>query len=185
MIDAGLFAIGSDWSIDDHGVAYVRDAVSGERLHTRNGDALMTIDEFGLSVAMDQGILVVGAPRAEHEGSNSGAAYIFDAETGERLHKLVASDADASDEFGFSVSVHGGIAIVGAHRDDDFCPEDPWCQSGAANTFDLTTGVQFHKLMGSDAEEAQYFGTRVAIRNGTAIIGAVGNDGPCAGDPEC
>ncbi len=44
---------------------------------------------------------------------------MFDATTGEQLHKLTAVDAAAGDLFGQSVSVNGNTVVIGARQDDD------------------------------------------------------------------
>ena len=55
---------------------------------------------------------------------NSGSAYIFYRDQGGadnwgQVKKLTASDGAANDYFGFSVSISGDTAIVGAYGDDD------------------------------------------------------------------
>jgi len=44
---------------------------------------------------------------------------LFDVATGNQLAKLTASDAAASDWFGFSVAISSNRALVGAYLDDD------------------------------------------------------------------
>ena len=80
-------------------------------------------DQFGRSVAINGGTAVVGANREDAGGSNAGAAYIFQRDEGGvgnwgEVAKLLASDAQASDEFGFSVAVSGDTAVVGASDED-------------------------------------------------------------------
>jgi len=76
-------------------------------------------DQFGGSVAINGDFAVVGAGQNDDAGSNSGSAYIFEKDKGgpdswDERKKLVASDADASDQFGLSVGVSGETVIVGA-----------------------------------------------------------------------
>ena len=65
--------------------------------------------QFGSSVSMDDGILAVGAKWSDQSGlSNSGAAYLYQIEQNGSVHylqKLVPSDANNSDNFGYSISV--------------------------------------------------------------------------------
>jgi hypothetical protein len=90
---------------------------------------------FGSSVAMDTGVLAVGAFGDDDSGIFSGAAYIY------RLSldavwaldtKLRASDSQANDNFGVSVGIDGERAVIGAWKADGSGP-----QSGAAYGFDL------------------------------------------------
>jgi hypothetical protein len=55
-------------------------------------------------------------------GSNSGSVYVFTRGqdgTWSQTQKLTASDGAAFDEFGFGVSVHGDVALIGAFGNDD------------------------------------------------------------------
>ena len=86
-------------------------------------------DEFGYSVAISKGSVIVGAP-TEASGasgpatSNSefaaGAAYVFTGSgsvwTQQALVK--ASNAQASDSFGLSVAISGDTVVVGADGED-------------------------------------------------------------------
>src|SRR5208282_1332497 len=78
-----------------------------------------SIDQFGLSVAIDGNSVVVGAPYAKI-GSNQaqGAAYVFVKpatgwENMTQVAKLTASDGKADDEFGGSVAISGKTVLVG------------------------------------------------------------------------
>lgn len=72
-------------------------------------------DQFGTSVALSGGKMLVGASGADDPGTNAGAAYLFDAAGAET--KLTASDGAAGDEFGNAVAISGNIALVGAARE--------------------------------------------------------------------
>ena len=85
--------------------------------------------------------------------------------------KLTASDAAASDLFGWAVAISGTTAIVGALYDDDAGDH-----SGSAYLFDTTTGTQIAKLTASDAAAGDLFGYSVAISGTTGIVGAWNDD---------
>ena len=70
-------------------------------------------DDFGNSVAIGNGRIVVGAYLDADNGSQSGSAYIFDL-AGTQLAKITASDGAADDLFGYSVAVGNGRIVVGA-----------------------------------------------------------------------
>jgi hypothetical protein len=79
-------------------------------------------DQLGLSVALDGEVALVGAPGHEHAGENSdhGSAYVF-ARSGATFvqdRELRASDGQNNDAFGTSVSLSGGLALIGAPNDD-------------------------------------------------------------------
>ena len=68
----------------------------------------------------------------------AGAAYVFDANTGQQQVKLLPDDGVAFDSFGQSVAISGNTAIVGAPFKADL--------DGAAYLFDVSTGQQIFKL---------------------------------------
>jgi len=82
--------------------------------------------------------------------------------------KLTPSDSTPNDEFGWSVALQGGIAIVGAPNINT--------ETGAAYVFVQTGGVwtQEAELTPSDAAPWANFGVSVALSGDTAIVGADG-----------
>ncbi|MCH8006801.1 MAG: FG-GAP repeat protein, partial [Planctomycetes bacterium] len=83
----------------------------------------MAFDAFGISCAIGADVAIVGAYGDGHdEGVQfTGSAYIFrfDGSTWIQEAKLVASDAAAGDEFGWSVAMSGDVVIIGVYSDDD------------------------------------------------------------------
>lgn len=128
-------------------------------------------DFFGQALAASGSAAVVGAHGDDDNGADSGSAYIFDVNSGNQIHKLSASDAAAGDEFGYSVSLSGTTALVGAYMNDDAGGD-----SGSAYVFDSATGSQTHKLTASDAAASDYFGISVAVSGTSAVIGARNDD---------
>ncbi|MBT7650799.1 MAG: tandem-95 repeat protein [Opitutae bacterium] len=77
-------------------------------------------DRFGYDLVLDDTTLLVGAPKADANGENSGAVYIFEKnETNwTQVAKIVPSDLSSGDEFGYSVALKGNLAFVGARQRD-------------------------------------------------------------------
>ena len=112
------------------GAAYVfarESGVWGEKAKLTPSDAAAG-DNFGVSVAVEDGTVVVGSWQDDDNGRNSGSAYVFEkpdlgwASTFETL-KLTAPNGAANDRFGWSVAVdlddqRGDLALVGAYSDD-------------------------------------------------------------------
>ncbi len=76
----------------------------------------------------------------------------------DEVKKLLASDAEAWDEFGYSVAVSGDTAVVGARWEDAEGDE-----AGAAYVFQRNQGGagnwgEVTKLTASDAQADDYFG---------------------------
>lgn len=125
-------------------------------------------DEFGASVAIDNGILAVGSNRDNIGNNDNGSAYLIDINTGTELFKLTASDTAREDQFGWSIGIDDGIVVVGAHENDDL-----GSLSGSAYLFDASTGTQIAKMLPSDGGASEYFGSSVAIDNGIAVGGSI------------
>jgi spore coat protein U-like protein len=91
--------------------------------------------------------------------------------------KITASDADADDMFGVSVSISGDMVVVGADGDDE---NDPW--SGAAYIFYRDQGGtdnwgQVTKITASDGASGDRFGISVSINGDMVVVGALKSDG--------
>lgn len=83
--------------------------------------------------------------------------------------KLTASDGEANDYFGRSVSISGDWAVVGAPNHD---------AAGAAYVLSRsgTTWTEQAKLTASDGAANDFFGFSVVISGDTVVVGAVGDD---------
>lgn len=112
------------------------DAVTGMQLRKLLPTVSLGGIQFGISVATDNGLVLVAARGSRPNGINTGVTYLFDAATGKQLAQFLASDCAAFDNFGFSVAIDNGLAIVGAHGG----------QSGSAYIFDVTTYQQIAKV---------------------------------------
>ena len=170
-IGNGRIVVGA-YQDDDNGStsgsAYIFD-LAGTQLAKITASDNAAGDSFGISVAIGNGRIVVGAYQDDDNGSSSGSAYIFDLD-GTQLAKITASDGAANDYFGYSVAIGNGRIVVGAYADDD-----AGSSSGSAYIFDLD-GTQLAKITASDAAANDYFGNSVAIGNGRIVVGAKQDD---------
>jgi hypothetical protein len=134
-----------------------------------------TADAFGFSVSISGDYAIVGANSDDDNGTNSGSAYIFvrSGTTWTEQAKIIGSDAAASNNFGYSVSISGNYAIVGDYQDDVNA-----LNSGAAYIFvrSGTTWTEQAKLTATDFAADDQFGFEVSISGDYAIIGAFQDD---------
>jgi len=128
-------------------------------------------DYFSWSVSISGDYAIVGVRFDDDNGNGSGSAYIFkrDVASWSQQAKLLASDGAANELFGYSVSISGDYAIVGAHQNYN---------KGSAYIFkrDVASWSQQAKLTASDGAAADYFGCSVSISGDYAIVGAYGDD---------
>jgi hypothetical protein len=118
--------------------------------------------DFGISVALAGNLAVIGAsyehvtPPGGTTAYNSGAAYVFNIQTGQQIARLVPQDPTEGGKFGASVAIDGDMAVVGG-----------W---GAAYLFNPLTGQQIAKLTPSSV--TQQFGISVALNNDFIVVGS-------------
>jgi hypothetical protein len=129
-----------------------------------------TSDVFGSAVALDGDVAVIGAPRVDDDGEDSGAAYVFRFDGSDWIEeaKLTASDAQPLDSFGSAVAVSGDVVVIGAFLDDD-----DGLDSGSAYVFgyDGTVWTERAKLKASDGDAGKLFGASVAVDGETIAVG--------------
>ena len=130
---------------------------------------------FGHAVALFGDRALVGAPGADDAGIASGAVHVFErASSGAWIERarLVASDADAQDYFGWAVALFGDRALIGA-RDDDDSGHD----AGSAYVFERTpegTWQQTAKLVVAELGYEDRFGVAVSLFGDRAVVAAPG-----------
>jgi hypothetical protein len=126
----------------------------------------------GVSISGDGSIIVAGSSYNDPNGTDSGAAYVFEksGSTWTQFQKIVASDGAASDHFGASVSVSrdGSTIAVGSPYDDTTTDQ------GAAYIFEKVGGTwtQVQKIVQSDTlANTSFGGTGVELTDdGTTIL---------------
>ncbi|MDC3961738.1 hypothetical protein KEG38_48415 [Polyangium jinanense] len=119
-------------------------------------------------LSLDQGRVVIHV-------DDAGAVYPVEIDPliAVQQAKLLANDGATGDSFGYSVSLSGDTALVGAFSDDD-----KGMNSGAAYVFVRSSGVwtQQAKLVPSDGAAGDYFGHSVSLSGDTALVGADSDD---------
>lgn len=155
-----------DGASADSGAAYVFDTTTGVELFKLLPDDGAAQDQFGYSVGIAANHIVVGAPFANGQVSDVGAAYVFDLNSGAQLQKLVASDGKIQDRMGWSIAIDGSTVAVGARG--------AGTRPGAAYLFDGDTGQQLGKAIASDGDVRDAFGhaSDLDVTTNTLVVGA-------------
>ncbi len=167
----GVVAVGAikdDDGAASSGSVYIFNLADGSLNRKINASDPGVADQFGFSVAIDNGILAVGSNQDNIGNNDNGSAYLIDIATGNELFKLTASDTAREDQFGWSIDIDDGVVVVGSHQDDDL-----GSLSGSAYLFDAATGTQIAKMLPSNGGPSEYFGSSVAIDNGIAVGGSI------------
>jgi len=174
-------AVYEDPKITNEGAAYIYHSTSAgiteQKLTASDGSNL---DFFGSSVSLASGSDGIYALCGAHRDDGSiGSAYIYHSTSaGITEQKLTASDGQANDYFGYSVSLASGsdgiYALCGAYNAFSI-------STGSAYIYHSTgAGITEQKLTASDGALADKFGYSVSIASGSAgiyaLCGAPGED---------
>ncbi|MBN1155473.1 T9SS type A sorting domain-containing protein [candidate division KSB1 bacterium] len=173
-IHGHCLAIGADHDIVDSnycGSVYLFERIGDTWVQTDNlFSTVLACDFFGISVSIDADYLIIGASYDEKKG----AAYIYnyDGNTWIEQAKLIADDGELNDDFGYSVSINGSYAVVGAESNDD-----KGDMSGSAYVFKRngTSWDMQSKLLASDGDADDGFGFSVDIDEDYLVVGAPGD----------
>jgi hypothetical protein len=162
-------------------------------------------DQFGISIALSGDTLAVGANRedsaaigidgdeADNNAPVSGAVYVFardGAGVWSQQAYVKASNAEAFDEFGFSIALSDDTLAVGANREDSAATgmdgdesDNTTLNSGAVYVFtrdDAGDWSQQAYVKASNAG-ANLFGDSVALSGDTLAVGATREDSAATG----
>jgi phosphopantetheinyl transferase len=201
---SGNYAIVSaNWEDEDAGGMNTFDEAGSAYIFERDGSGNWTevqkivasdreaLDNFGYSVSISGNYVLVGAP-SDPEGGNplehAGSAYIFERDGSgnwNEVQKIVASDRDVDDYFGFSVSISGNYAIVGAYwEEEDAEGGNTLVYAGSAYIFERDGSGNWNevqKIVASDRALCDFFGYSVSISGNYAIVGVESEDEDAAG----
>lgn len=146
-------------------------------------------DQYGYAVAIDGDYAVVGAFSDDFGASeNRGSVYVYK-QNGindwDFHQKIIASDQQNYDRFGWSVAIDGDYIVVGAYQEDhDATGSNVLSNAGSAYVFEKDISgnfIQAEKLVASDRAIDDEFGWSVAISGTTVIVGARAEDHNVAG----
>jgi len=132
-------------------------------------------DNFGVSVAIDDFVIVVGAHANQDFGLLTGSAYVFrfDGTSWSQDAKLLSSDISGGDFFGRHVSVAGNVALITSIGEDEF-----GLDTGAAYAFRYDgTWAEEAQLTASDPDPFAQFGSSVSLFENRAVVGAWRGEG--------
>jgi hypothetical protein len=120
------------------------------------------IDLFGFSVALSDERAVIGAPFSDNPaaGPESGAAYLFDTQTGAQLTKMLPSDASWGGHFGYSVALHEDVMAIGS------------ANAERAYIFEAETGTEKFRLLPPHPGEGDLFGFGLGVSERGVVVGA-------------
>ncbi|HNG34785.1 MAG TPA: putative Ig domain-containing protein, partial [Blastocatellia bacterium] len=124
---------------------------------------------FGTSLAMDGGLLVVGASLGlSVAGVDQRTAYVYSTVNASFIRQFGVEVGNADDRFGYAVAVKGDTVLVGAYRADAAATDQ-----GAAYVFALRDSQHAAqpKLLANDGAADDAFGFAVTISGDLLAVG--------------
>lgn len=139
-------------------------------------------DQFGISVSISGSYAIVGAWQdviGANVAQGSVSIYHLTGATWVLMQKITDAAGAAGDGFGYSVSISGSRAIVGAMLDDVAANSNQG--SACIYQFNGTSWVLMQKITDAAGAANDRFGYSVSISGSNALIGAPGYDLDLAG----
>ncbi len=165
-ISGNTAVVGAPYGASSKGAAYVfvRSGSTWTQQVKLTADDGAPGDLFGISVSISGNSVIVGA---HGKASLQGAAYAFNrsGSTWTQEATLTASDRAPGDAFGFSVSLDGDKAAIGAFGKNG--------GQGAAYVFTRSSGdwMQEAKLGGLNVRFDSQFGNSISLSGETVVVG--------------
>ena len=174
-VDGSRALVGAPGKNAERGVVYVFEWKNWKWVQTATLNPSQTagVKQFGWSVSLDGDRALVGALR-DDGSSHVGKAYIFDLSGSIWTESAVLESSDLTENFGYSVSLDGARAFIGANRDSGAASK-----GGSVYVFerDEAGWSEFTEIYASDASAGARFGNSIALEGNRALIGASLADG--------
>lgn len=171
-VDGGLAIVaarGRDGSAPSEGTAYVFDWATGAELYQLLPSQPTGSGSFGQGLSIDGTTAVIGAPSDAAVIFAGGKAYQYDLTTGAELRVMAPAVQTSAQNFGYSVDIEGGLALIGAPGDRT--------RMGAGYLFDLASGAELAKWVPSNAAPngSDGYGFKVALDGAFGILSRPGS----------
>lgn len=124
------------------------------------------LDGFGMSIAGNQHVVLVGVPNEVHNGHEAGRAYVVDRKTGHLIHALELPSPTGGALFGQSVALNGRYAAIGAPHGRD----EEGTYAGGVYVYDHVTGKHARTITNPNPVTGA-FGHAIAMRGKRVIVG--------------
>ena len=125
--------------------------------------------DFGFALASEANNIVVGSPAADLAGKRTGAAFLFDTNTGTLIQTFLNPSPEQEDMFGIAVAILGNQIFVGASGDNTGASN-----SGSVYVFDKMTGALLETISNANPEADANFGYSISTSMNKVAIGAWG-----------
>ena len=185
-VDSDQLLVGAEGCNGSIGAAYIfeLDGKNGwEQAFKLEPDDGSSFDYYSRDLDISDGIIVVGSPSHDIQGSQNGAAYVYEktslitsGEFWQLKNKLTDSNGSNGDRFGRAVSISSSSSVlIGANSRDSDGKND----SGAAFAYqksDQGDWSLIQTIIPSDSKTGDGFGSYINSDDTTTVIAARGKD---------
>jgi hypothetical protein len=158
------------------GKAFLFNSTSGELIHTFNNPtpSVGESEVFGNSVSIHENKVLIGNWQDDGGSNNEGAAYLFDAQSGNLTYTFNSPTPMNDGRFGWDVSIFGENVLIS--EPERFGP-------GKVHLFNASNGNYIRSFESPHPEENALFGQSIMVSNTRALIGERDNSflGPDTG----
>lgn len=167
--------------LDDDCDGLVDESEDWVRVAKRHASDPSGLSEYGSSVDIEGDYAVVGASKKNPAGQSVGAAYIlFRHQNGPQrwgqIAQLEAPGIAVGDNFGASVAIAGGVAVVGAPSHNLSLGNEGAVFVFHQNPLDSAMWSFVKKITAATPAAGDNFGYSVALDGETLLAGATGDD---------
>lgn len=161
-----------DTGATDAGAAYIFSVEAASLEQSLINPAPAANDNFGISVSLYHNSAVIGAPNDMINNLRSGAAYIYEANTGNLQHTLLDPFPNNGNGFGVSLDLNYQVVAVGANTADR-----PFVDAGSVVIYSLSSGEFLRELQAAGVATGDSFGLSVSVGYEFIVVGAPQHDG--------
>ena len=169
--DGDLMLVGSpvdgQAGIGTPGAGFLFNANTGELITNFYGEIRTPGDRIGHSVALQGPLALLGAPGYDEAAPGAGGVHAYSTELLFQITTLLPDVPIVDEGFGASLAIDGNYIVVGAPHSRNSAT-----QTGSVYVYDVTTGVQLHRIVPPGSSPGDTVGASVDIDNGVIAIGA-------------
>lgn len=149
---------------------YAFDAMTGVELAVFQPRDFGGSSNFGSSLAVSDGIVVVGDNLDSQIASNAGAAYLFDIASGSEIAKITGDQSD--DRVGAGVAIDNGVAFIG----EPSLSGSPFARQ--IGLYNVASGTAFASIAAPGSGADPSFGVAFVADNGVLAVGSLYDGDP-------
>ncbi len=167
-LGGGRAVVSTGWYQSQTGAAYVFDVSTGKELMRLQGSQTHPGAFFGRPIAIHGNKVLIGAYAEDDQGvDRSGAAYLFDLQTGTELRRFSSDQPTLRAAFAFGLDLNGSKAMIGIPGDLNF-----FTDLGRVHIYDLETGDLQESFEPADNAPGDLFGFPVVLHECRVVVGS-------------